>query len=63
MTHPCASAINDEGKEFNLKGKFDVNSLIRLLRNFPVRLRYRLLSAGLEPVISQTEKLCTASNY
>ena len=31
--------------------------------HFPVWLRNRLLSAGLEPVLSQTEKACTASNY
>ena len=31
--------------------------------NFPVWLRNRLLSAGLEPVLSQTEKACIASNY
>ena len=30
---------------------------------FPVWLRNRLLSAGLEPVLSQTEKACIASNY
>ncbi len=31
--------------------------------DFPVWLRNRLLSAGLEPVLSQTEKACIASNY
>ncbi len=31
--------------------------------NFPVWLRNRLLSAGLEPVLSQTEKACIEPNY
>ena len=31
--------------------------------SFPVWLRNRLLSAGLELVLSQTEKACIASNY
>ncbi len=31
--------------------------------SIPVRLRNRLLSTGLEPVLSQTEKSCIASNY
>ncbi len=30
---------------------------------FPVWLQNLLLSTGLEPVLSQTEKLCIASNY
>ncbi len=30
---------------------------------FPVWLRNRLLSAGLAPVLNQTEKSCIASNY
>ncbi len=30
---------------------------------FPVWLRNQLLSAGLEPVLSQTENSCIASNY
>ena len=34
-----------------------------IVKNFPVWLRSRLLSAGLEPVLSQTEKSCIASNY
>ncbi len=34
-----------------------------ILIEFPVWLRNRLLSPGLEPVLRQTEKLCTASNY
>ena len=33
------------------------------IKVFPVWLRNRLLSAGLEPVLSQTEKACIASNY
>ncbi len=38
-------------------------NLISLEINIPVWLRNRLLSAGLEPVLSQTEKACIASNY
>ena len=30
---------------------------------FPVSLRNRLISGGLEPVVSHTEKLCLASYY
>ena len=30
---------------------------------FPVRLRNRLISGGLEPVLSHIEKSCIASNY
>ena len=33
------------------------------VKYFPVWLRNRLLSTGLEPVLSQTEKSCIASNY
>ena len=32
-------------------------------KTFPVWFRNRLLSAGLEPVLNQTEKSCIASNY
>ena len=34
-----------------------------LLNSFPVWLRNRLISGGLEPVLSNTEKLCIASYY
>ena len=34
-----------------------------IVKYFPVWLRNRFLSAGLEPVLSQTEKACIASNY
>ena len=33
-----------------------------LIMSFPVWLRNRLLSAGLKPVLSQTEQSCIASN-
>ena len=36
---------------------------IGFINDFPVWLRIRLLSAGLETVLSQTEKSCMASNY
>ncbi len=36
---------------------------IYVITAFPVWLRNRLLSAGLEPVLTQTEKLCIASDY
>ncbi len=35
----------------------------KLLMDFPVWLQNQLLSAGLESVLSQTEKSCIASNY
>ena len=34
-----------------------------MLCNFPIWLWNRLLSTGLEPVLSHTEKSCIASNY
>ncbi len=37
--------------------------MVKKDNSFPIWLRTRLLSAGLEPVLSQTEKLCTATNY
>ena len=50
-----------------------LNSLCELLslikmsltneNRFPVWLRNQLLSAGLEPVLSQTEKSCISYNY
>ena len=36
---------------------------LKLLRVIPVWLRNRLISAGLEPVPSHTEKACIASYY
>ena len=39
----------------------DMFSLFRIY--IPVWLQNRLLSAGLDPVLSQTEKLCIATNY
>ena len=40
-----------------------VSYFLKKNNNFPVWLRNRLLSAGLEPVLSKTEKACIASNY
>ncbi len=36
---------------------------IHIIIHLPVWLRNRLLSAGLETVLRQTEKACIASNY
>ena len=41
----------------------DAQAKVVIILYFPVWLRNRLLSAGLEPILSQTEKSCIASNY
>ncbi len=47
--------FNEKYDLINIKFK---SSLLTSILNY-----YRLLSAGLEPVLSQTEKACIASNY
>ena len=43
--------------------KFFISIFLSIEFNFPVWLRSRLISAGLEPVLSHNEKSCIASYY
>ena len=54
--------LND-AKEFQKESNCQPDLVSRVRLSFPVSLRIRLISGGLEPVLSHTEILCLASSY